>query len=263
MNVNSVRILAAVAAMSFAVVATFTVVRSRVSRPDRANAPSPAPRLAARPEPPRTTPQIPDASDARPPAVARPASGEATATPTSASREEPPPDDSDAAAAWARAHPEAAVRWMTGAPPGASRDAVAEVACEEMAEVDPTAAVSLAERFGSRCPGLRENLVQQWADHDTAAAAAYAMRQPPGPDRDQLLERVAFSRARADPAAAAKLVAQDIAPGPVRDDAVVSVIHQWMLRDAPAAVAWVRSFPPGALRTRALQELEVMLRPPR
>jgi hypothetical protein len=263
MNVNSIRILIAAVAVSIAAVATLTVLHPRVNQPDRTNPPSPAPRVAARSEPLGTTQQMPDARDARPPASTHLTVIQATATPASAGREEQPPDDPDAAAAWARAHPEAAVRWMTGAPPGASRDAVAEVACEQIAEADPAAAVSLAERFGSRCPGLRENLVQQWADRDTAAAAAYAMSQPPGPDRDQLLGRVAFSRARNDPAAAASLVAEQIEPGPIRDDAVVSVIHQWMLRDAPAAVAWVRSFPPGALRTRALQELEVMLRPPR
>lgn len=36
----------------------------------------------------------------------------------------------------------------------------------------------------------------------------------------------------------------------------MAVLHQWALRDLPAAERWVARFPEGDLRTRALNELE-------
>ena len=111
------------------------------------------------------------------------------------------------------------------------------------------------ERYSGGCSNLLENLVHQWADQNEPAALAYAMRKPPGEERDRLLGRVAFTRSKENPADAAKLVAEWISPGEVQNEAAVSVLHEWALRDPRAALAWAQLFSENSLRDRALTEV--------
>ena len=83
------------------------------------------------------------------------------------------------------------------------------------------------------------------------------MNQPPGNERDRLISRVAFTRSKEDAAEAAKLVAEWISPGDAQNEAAISVLHQWALRDPKGALSWAQLFPEN-LRDRALQEVEVM-----
>ena len=79
--------------------------------------------------------------------------------------------------------------------------------------------------------------------------------KPPGEERDRLLGRVAFTRSKENPADAAKLVAEWISPGEVQNEAAVSVLHEWALRDPRAALAWAQLFSENNLRDRALTEV--------
>jgi hypothetical protein len=167
-----------------------------------------------------------------------------------------PPEDPDEIRQWARENPRQAFTWMMSAAAGLARDSVAEIVCAQIAATDPAKAVALAERYSGGCSNLMENLVHQWAEQDEAAAYAYAVRQAPGEDRDRLLGRVAFIRSKVSPAGAAELVAQEIAPGAIQDEVAISVLHQWALRDPAQAFAWAQLFPEGALRDRALTEVE-------
>ncbi len=145
---------------------------------------------------------------------------------------------------------------MLDAPADSRRDAVAEIICAQTAETDPAQAVALAERYAGGCSNLLENLVHQWADRDEPAACAYAMNKLAGEERDRLLSRVAFVRSKENPAEAAKLVAEQISPGEIQNEAAISVLHQWTLRDPDAASAWAQLFPASEVRERALQEVE-------
>ncbi len=165
------------------------------------------------------------------------------------------PEDPDELRGWTRDHPEEALAWLRTAAAGVARDTVAETICAHLAESHPAEAVSLAERYAGGCSNLLENLVHQWADRNEPAARAYAMNQPPGSERDRLLSRVALTRAKENPADAAQLVAEWISPGAVQDEAAMSVLHQWALRDADAALAWAQLFPDETLRDRALSEV--------
>jgi len=167
-----------------------------------------------------------------------------------------PPEDPDEAREWARKNPHDALAWMLNAPAGEKRDTVAEMACAHIAESDPARAVSLAEGYSGGCSNLLENLVHQWAEQNEPAARAYAMIKPPGEERDRLLSRVAFARSKENPIEAANLVAEWISPGEVQNEAAISVLHQWALRDPSAALAWAQLFPEEALRDRALAEVE-------
>jgi hypothetical protein len=131
-----------------------------------------------------------------------------------------------------------------------------EIVCAEVVQFDPVQAVALAEHYSGGYIPLLENLMSQWAEHDEAAAAAYASGKPSGEARNRLLSRVALIRAQSHPAEAAKLAAEQIAPGDIQDEAIIGVLHQWARQDPISALAWVRLFPSGELRARALQELE-------
>jgi hypothetical protein len=161
---------------------------------------------------------------------------------------------------WARKNPAAALAWLLNAPDGPQLEAVVEIVCSEMAQTNPAQAVALAERcrtsntnFLSR---LLDNLAQQWAEQDLSAAATWVAAQPAGEDQERLLGRIALVQSKTNPEAAARFVAEQMSPGPVQDEAAISVIYQWALRDANAARAWVQLFPEGKLRYRALQEVQ-------
>jgi hypothetical protein len=145
---------------------------------------------------------------------------------------------------------------MMSAAAGPQRDSVAEIACAQVAETDPAQAVALAERYAGGCTNLLENLVYQWSERNEPAARAYALARPAGDERDRLVSRVALTRSKEDPAEAAKLVIESVAPGETQNEAVMSVLHQWALLNPTQALAWAQLFPEGTLKTRALKEVE-------
>jgi hypothetical protein len=82
------------------------------------------------------------------------------------------------------------------------------------------------------------------------------LAKPPGEQRDQLLQRIAFVVAKTNPAEAAQLVSQQMSPGQTQTEAAISVLYQWTQQDPAAAMAWAESFPPGDLRERAINEVK-------
>ena len=160
---------------------------------------------------------------------------------------------------WARKNPAGALAWLVNAPDGPQLEAVAEIVCSEMARTNPAQAVALVERCNlsntNYVRSLLDNLVQQWAGQDMQAASAWALAKPAGEDQDRLLGRIAFVKSKNNPEEAARFVAEQMSPGAVQDEAVISVIYQWALRDANAAMAWAQLFPEGNLRYRAIQEV--------
>jgi len=88
------------------------------------------------------------------------------------------------------------------------------------------------------------------------ALASWTNTQEASAWRDNIRAYLAYLRAQTDPLAAARLVVSDISPGPARDEAMISVLHQWALRDSEAAKAWADSFSDDKLKKRALAEIE-------
>jgi hypothetical protein len=107
------------------------------------------------------------------------------------------------------------------------------------------------------------NLVQQWADQDLRSAYVWTLGQPAGDGRTAMLSRVALVWSKTAPAEAAEIVVNQMPPGPQQTEAVMSVLHQWALRDPGATIKWVERFPPGPLRERAITELEGLVQPDR
>lgn len=110
-------------------------------------------------------------------------------------------------------------------------------------------AVSAADRY--RC-GI---LFRHWADRDFAAALECADRQPAGPWREEMFGWLAMVVARMSPAEAATMADRDMNPGPVRNETVMAILHQWARIDLARAAAWADSFPLGPFRDRALDEV--------
>ena len=160
---------------------------------------------------------------------------------------------------WARTDAEAALAWSDRLDDAAVRLQVRSTVCIAVAESDPRLALGLALRHGSDAAdndSLLDNLAAQWADREPAAALDWVTTQPGGEWHDRLMARVAFVLSKSDPHAAACRVAQDMQPGPMQDEAVISVLHQWAIADVLSAARWVEAgIPDGQLRVRALAEL--------
>lgn len=156
---------------------------------------------------------------------------------------------------WARLDQKAALDWAIREDV-VQREVLVEVSFQ-MAQGDPAQAVALAERFdlGQGSGAVLENLAQQWADRDFPAAYSWALGQPAGGLRDELVGRVAFVWSHREPAEAARLVVEQIPPGPVQTEAAMSVLHQWAQLDFAAATGWVEQFPKNSIRERAQYEL--------
>ena len=157
---------------------------------------------------------------------------------------------------WIVRDPHAAVEWAAQRPTGEKRDAVLVAACYEIANTNPAEAVALAEKYDMTKNATLANLTEQWAREDLNAAYTWVMSKPESAERDGLAARVGYVWSSAQPAAAAGFVLQEIPPGPVQTEAAISILHQWALQDMAGAAAWANQFPEGALRERALNEIE-------
>ncbi|HXT12625.1 MAG TPA: hypothetical protein VN873_13760 [Candidatus Angelobacter sp.] len=168
-------------------------------------------------------------------------------------------EDSDQIRAWARSNPGRAREWLASAPEGAKRETVSEMVCLQIAETNAAEAVALANDYEPGATNVLENLMMQWADQDLQAAYEWAAAKPPGKQRDALLSRIAFVESKTDPKDAATVVAQEIPPGPIQDEAAISVLYQWALKDPEAAMTWAQSFLPGTLHDRAVNEVRKVM----
>ncbi len=162
---------------------------------------------------------------------------------------------------WARKFPVAALAWIQNATNGPQRDAIAEIVCPQLAQTNPAAAVVLAENCLDSATNdvvnnLLDNLAQTWAGQNEEDAYAWASDMPMGKERDRLLERITLVQAHSNPQTAAQLVAEQITPGEIQNEAAISVLYQWSQQDAAAALAWAQTFPAGDFRDRAIKEVK-------
>lgn len=157
---------------------------------------------------------------------------------------------------WADQDIGGALTWLTSLLDSADRNLASVASTNQVARADPAGALelALALRVGLD-NGSFERMAQLWAEEHPTDAVNWAINQPPGPVRDRLLARIAHVRAQQEPAEAARLVLENMAPGGARDAAVLSVVRQWAVRDYAEAALWVDGFPPGTLRTHAQSEL--------
>lgn len=159
---------------------------------------------------------------------------------------------------WLADDPRAALDWTVHMPDEESREAVCRDARFQLAV--RSAAERMLERARARSEGEAgaavENFAQVWAETDLRSVEDWIRAMPPCPQRDACVARVGFVASQKAPLEAAQFVIDEIPPGHVQEEAAISVLHQWALRDPGAAGAWVEQFPASQLRDRAVQELQ-------
>ena len=158
---------------------------------------------------------------------------------------------------WAAQDSSGALAWAAALTDPFERDATLSDVCLQLAQTDPAEAVRIREQYvPDNVPNLAlEGLVQQWAEINLSAALAWTLARPQSGQRDGLIAHLAFVESQTAPAEAVDLVVDQISPGPAQNEAAMSVLHQWALRDFAAASAWVEQYPEGPLRERAVLEL--------
>jgi hypothetical protein len=158
---------------------------------------------------------------------------------------------------WAAQDSAGALTWAAALTDADERDAALTDVCRQVARSDLPEAIRLREQFviDDRPDPALENLAQQWAEKDLSAALIWTLARAQGDQRDQLIARVAFIQSQTAPEEAARLAVEQIPPGETQNEAAISVLHQWALRDLAAATSWVERFPDGPLRERAVLEL--------
>ncbi|HEY8966473.1 MAG TPA: hypothetical protein VIM58_08525 [Candidatus Methylacidiphilales bacterium] len=154
-------------------------------------------------------------------------------------------------------NPAEALAWASGLSDDDLRQAARMNVLAVWAESDPRGALLQASAWdlGPASAYVRGTLLRQWAAVDFAGALDYAERQPPGEAREEMLGRLAMQGTEWSPSEAARMVAEEMAPGSARDEAAIAVVHRWALGDPEEAASWAASFPDAALRNRALREI--------
>jgi hypothetical protein len=160
---------------------------------------------------------------------------------------------------WAAKDLDGALTWALQLTNSDERNEALEAVCFGLARKDPAHAVEMAQTL-QQPESVMEGLVQQWAARDIVPALVWVNDQAVGDQHDQLMQRVAFDLSQTDPTDAAGLVMEQIPPGPVQDEAVMTVLHQWGNQNLQAAASWVQTFPNGQLQERATEELEGIAR---
>jgi hypothetical protein len=155
----------------------------------------------------------------------------------------------------------AALAWAQTSENPAERNTLVGSVCVQISQSDPHRALVAAEDFdlGNKNAPMFSVIAERWATRDPLAALSWAAAQPPGEGHDGLISRVALAASGSVPAQAACLLVDQLPPGNMQDESIISVLDQWARRDPKAAAAWVATFPAALpLRARAnarLQEL--------
>ena len=159
---------------------------------------------------------------------------------------------------WAAKDAEGALAAAMQLPSGDERNQALAAVCYGLAETDPADAVNLAQtlNMGEQPGAIMPNLVQQWATTDFQSAFDWVNNQAASEERNDLTTRIAYVLSQTQPADAAGLVMDQIPPGSTQDEAVMTVLNQWGNQNLIAATDWVKQFPDGPLRERAVRELE-------
>lgn len=154
---------------------------------------------------------------------------------------------------FARAEPEAALRWAATLDEPATASIARRIVAAEMAVTNGREAVGRINALpdGEAKEMLAGFAAAAWARQEPAAAEAWALALPDGARRQRLLSSVAFEVAQTDPKRAIAL-AESLPAGRDRWLLLAASSQTWVAQDLPAAFAWANQLPPGEERDAAL-----------
>ena len=154
--------------------------------------------------------------------------------------------------AWSGVSVAGAVDWASRVKDDDERAIVATEIASQVAQGDPGRAIRISDQFGiGRKDGTLEHMVQLWATENLQESLRWAENQQQGPQRDQLVARIATVQAETAPADAAGTAWTQIGAGPAQDNAVAQIVRQWSFRDPDAAAEWIEGLPQGHIRDLA------------
>lgn len=160
------------------------------------------------------------------------------------------------AGTWAEKDPDAALEWARRLPDAGEQQNCIATICQKLALSDPARAVALAETLpGAGNVLLTASLSTPWMARDPDAAIEWISKQRSSGIRDLCWSTGLIELAKKSPERAANLAVEKMSLQSLQAEAVISVLHQWVLQDRKAAAEWVELFPAGPLRTRAEGEL--------
>lgn len=159
---------------------------------------------------------------------------------------------------WATRDPHSAATWCCEHVDDAERNRWLAYVCNKAAASNPGEAMRLAEKHGiAMDTNVSGQVLHYWARSDLPAARRWIERETDTEFRDHSWRSLVMSLSESNPGSAATLAAEQISSESIQEEAVISVLHQWILKDRNAAAAWVKLFPEGPLRERAEGELEL------
>ncbi len=161
------------------------------------------------------------------------------------------------ASGWASDNWQAAWSWANDLSADSEKQLALLQVGYELAKIEPVRALTLAIGLtpGASRDDLLDYSASLWASRNPDDATQWAKQIPDEILRQRMLSQILTAWGDRDPAAAANMAAQSLAPGRPLDDAVVSIVQRWAQTDPVAAGAWVRRFPESDLRETASQEL--------
>ncbi len=161
---------------------------------------------------------------------------------------------------WARSDPASAHRWASDLKKQEERKICLAAIWRQAGRHEHRLAIDLAESSPERPdPELLEHLAANLLTGSRGSAreevVAWMIHKRDPQVSDRLLAAGVRLLAETEPGEAASIAVDYMRSGPLLDEAVISALHQWVLKDPKAAAEWVRAFPESPLRQRALGEL--------
>jgi hypothetical protein len=131
-------------------------------------------------------------------------------------------------------------------------------ACLSLSQTNPAAAIERCSQNDADAEGQAdfEGMFLAWAQSDLLAAGKWLDAQPANVRLDALRHRYVYVLARTDPPQALRMTGEVLTVPEARDEAMLTILHQWALQDLYAARQWVENDAPEELKTRTLAEIE-------
>jgi hypothetical protein len=174
------------------------------------------------------------------------------------------------ASIWAAENSRSAVQWATNLAPSPARTHALLSLCADWAAMDPQNAANFVMNSSvddfpisdSAISTVRSQLLfiigSRWAVQNSAEAIKSLSESINSSDRDSLLAGISSTLAESSPSDAATLVAS-MTPGSQQNDAALTVLLEWGRTDPLAAANWLKLFPSGEFRDKAILNLSAIL----
>jgi hypothetical protein len=150
-----------------------------------------------------------------------------------------------------------AVAWVKNLPAGPEKESAQFAIANEAVRTRPEEALRLVSELPESAANdeLIRRAAMEWTGKNQVDALAWAKEIEDADLRSRVCAGIAIAWSETDPAAAGTFAANDISPGRLQNDLVVSIVQRWAQTAPEEAAAWVADFPPGELRQAAVENL--------